>query len=94
MPDKAGNPLTADVWKNPQIKKVTVDKDTPTNTYISAVKFNEYTPATANDPAVLGSINVKADPVSNDVDTKIKVMVKDAWDYVNTVELPVTIKKQ
>lgn len=101
MPDAeaaAGSPYAPFAWSNPQIKQVTVDKDND-NTYISGKpKLNPYTPAdnttTPATPAKLGSINVKADPVSNDVNTHIWVMVEDAWGYVNKIKLPVTITKQ
>ena len=97
MPDKAGALSTDLAWSNPQIKTMSVAKD-DNNTYISALAINPYTPADATTtpatPEKLGSINVKADPVANDVDTHIYVKVTDAWGYVNTVKLPVTITKQ
>ena len=97
MPDAEGALPTDLVWSNPQIKTMAVSKDA-NNTYISALAINPYTPAnpatTPATPAVLGSINVKADPVANDVDTHIYVSITDAWGYVNTVKLPVTITKQ
>ena len=62
----------------------------------SALSINEYKAATTNPaaPEKLGSINVKADAVANDVDTHIYVSVTDAWGYTNKIKLPVTITKQ
>ena len=82
-------------WSNTQIKKMSVDKD-KNNTYISALAINPYTPEDKDTatPEKLGSINVKANPVVNDVDTHIYVSVTDAWGYTNKIKLPVTITKQ
>ena len=93
MPDKKATAPATLAWSNPQIMAMAVSKDA-NNTYISALAINPYVAATTNTPAVLGSINVKADPVANDVDTHIYVSIIDAWGYVNTVKLPVTITKQ
>ena len=97
MPDAEGTVGAPLAWSNTQIKEMKVSKD-DTNTYISALAINPYTAAddTTNPatPEKLGSINVKADPVANDVDTHIYVSVTDAWGYTNKIKLPVTITKQ
>ena len=95
MPNAEGTDAAPLAWSNTQIQKMEVSKD-ETNTYISALKINPYKAATTTPaaPAVLGSINVKADAVANDVDTHIYVSVTDAWGYTNKIKLPVTITKQ
>ena len=92
MPDAKGAKAGENYWKNEQITKVTVKP--VDGAYVKSTTLMPVTLDKDGNITKIGYINVKANPVANDVDTQIEIKVEDAWGYKNTVKLPVTITKQ
>ena len=78
-------------WANPQIEKVTPNKDT--DEYIKGV---ELVPATEDKDGktVAGAFKLTGESISNTVTVQMPVDVQDAWGYVKKENVSVTIVKQ
>ncbi len=88
VPDKVNGDTPA--WANPQIGNVSVDKDK--DAYIKNV---ETVAATQDDngKTVNGGFRLFGESISNTVTVDMPVSVKDAWGYIRTVNVSVTITK-
>ena len=93
MPDAKGATAGNNYWKNDQIANVAVEPARG-DTYVKSTDLMPVTLDKDGNITKIGYINVKANPVANDVDTKIVIYVTDAWNYTKIVDLPVTITKQ
>lgn len=87
VPDKV-NGTTPD-WANPQIDNVSVDQDD--DQYIK--KVETVAAQTVDGKTVNGGFKLTGESISNTVTVEMPVNVEDAWGYIRTVGVSVTITK-
>ena len=87
VPDKVNGDTPA--WANPQIDNVSVDQDD--DQYIK--KVETVAAQTVDGKTVNGGFKLTGESISNTVTVEMPVNVEDAWGYIRTVGVSVTITK-
>ena len=87
VPDKVNGDTPA--WTNPQIDNVSVDQDD--DQYIK--KVETVAAQTVDGKTVNGGFKLTGESISNTVTVEMPVNVEDAWGYIRTVGVSVTITK-
>lgn len=89
VPDVEGiDPNSGDAWKNPQITKVEIKQDD--DKYINKIEI--VGASISNNKFNYGFFKVYGNSLSQTTEVKLPVQVTDAWGYVLSVPVSVTIQ--